>query len=334
MPEELEIAQPRSMELMERAQIDMQIATAKKYPRDLAKVKKRMMDFATLDEDTAESCFYTLKRRDKNGSEKTIQGPSVRLAEIAVACYQNVKSAGRLIDNDGRTVTAQGVCYDLENNNCVSMESSRSILTSGGKPFSADMQVVAGNAAIAIAWRNSVFKVVPKALVMPVYEAAKRVAVGNASTLPTRRDKILKRLAAMEVTVDRVLLKLDKSSVENIGLDDLETLIGLGTAIVEGETTVDEAFPTPQASHEAAQKLAIEKISKASGYTVEQVAACIDEKNVNEALHSRFGDPPQEKPSDSHSDGKQPAGEPKPIEVTIPIRERKQPSFFGRKESK
>ena len=35
------VAEP--IELMERAQIDSQIATAKKYPRSLAAVKKRMM---------------------------------------------------------------------------------------------------------------------------------------------------------------------------------------------------------------------------------------------------------------------------------------------------
>ena len=45
--------QPQALELIQRAEIDMQIATAKKYPRDLAKVKRRMLDFATLDEETA-----------------------------------------------------------------------------------------------------------------------------------------------------------------------------------------------------------------------------------------------------------------------------------------
>jgi len=34
---------------MERAQIDMQIATARRYPRSLSLVKSRMLSFATLD---------------------------------------------------------------------------------------------------------------------------------------------------------------------------------------------------------------------------------------------------------------------------------------------
>ena len=75
---ELEVISASSLELIQRAEIDMQIATAKRYPRDLAKVKRKMLDFATLDEETAESCFYSVPR-----DGKTIQGPSVRLAEIA-----------------------------------------------------------------------------------------------------------------------------------------------------------------------------------------------------------------------------------------------------------
>ncbi len=230
--------QPQALELIQKAEIDMQIATAKKYPRDLAKVKRRMLDFATLDEETAESCFYTLSR-----SGKTIQGPSVRLAEIAVACYQNLRAASRVIDNNGRVITCQGACHDLENNTLISVEVQRRITDRNGKTYNEDMQVVAGNAGNSIAFRNAVFKVVPGALLKPVYEAAKRVAVGDASTLTTRREKVVSRLNSMQVDTPRILSKLGKSSIENIGLEDLEILIGLGTAIKDGDTTVDESFP-------------------------------------------------------------------------------------------
>lgn len=239
-PQSVEIVQPHALELIERAQIDMQVSTAKKYPRDLVTVKRRMMEFATLDEETAEACFYTLSREGKN-----IQGPSVRLAEIAVACYGNLRAASRLIDNDGKTVTSQGVCHDLENNTLISVEVKRRITGKSGRTYSEDMQVVTGNAANAISFRNAVFKVIPGALVRPVYESAKKIAVGDASTLSTKRLKIIARLNAMQVTTERILERLNKTAVESIGLDDLEILIGLGTAIKDGDTTVDEAFPAP-----------------------------------------------------------------------------------------
>ncbi|HOL73612.1 MAG TPA: hypothetical protein PKW45_19345, partial [Bryobacteraceae bacterium] len=236
--QQLEVIQPHALELIQRAEIDMQIATAKKYPRDLAKVKRRMLDFATLDEETAESCFYTLTR-----DGKVIQGPSVRLAEIAVACYTNIRAASRVIDNNGKVITCQGVCHDLENNTLISVEVQRRITDRKGRTYSEDMQVTTGNAGNAIAFRNAVFKVVPGALIKPVYEAAKKVAVGDASTLTTKRAKVISRLNAMQVDTPRILAKVGKSSVENIGLEDLEILIGLGTAIKDGDTTVDEAFP-------------------------------------------------------------------------------------------
>lgn len=236
---EMEVISASSLELIQRAEIDMQVATAKKYPRkEISVIKKRMMDFATLDEETAEACFYSLPR-----DGKTIQGPSVRLAEIAVSCYGNLRGASRVIGNDGRFLTSQGACHDLENNNLISVEVMRRITDKKGKTYSEDMQMTAGNAANSIAFRNAVFKVVPSALWRPVYEQARLVAVGTATTLVSKRQKMIKRLNSMEVDTPRILVRLGRAAVEDITLADLEVLIGAGTAIRDGDTSVDEAFP-------------------------------------------------------------------------------------------
>src|SRR6185312_1913860 len=178
-----EIIQPTAIEAIERAQLDMQVTTAKHYPRSLQQVKTKMLEFATLDQETAESCFYTLKRKDADGSEKIIQGPSIRLAEIAVSCYKNIRAGARIIDNDGKRIVSQGVCFDLENNVCISMEINRSIVTKKGHTFSQDMQTVVSNAANAISFRNTVFKVIPGALIKPVFEAAKTMAIGKGKPI-------------------------------------------------------------------------------------------------------------------------------------------------------
>lgn len=235
---QLEVIAPSALESIERVQIDVQITTAKRYPRTLSMVKKAMLEFATLDEETAASCFYTLPRQGKS-----IQGPSARMAEIALSCFQNIKAGARIIANDGKTITAQGVCHDLQNNVCVSVEVKRRITDKNGKTYNDDMQVVTGNAACSIALRNATFKVVPAALVKPIYEAAKRVAVGDAKTLSDRRAKCVEAFAKMGVTKEKLLAKLEKKAVEDISLDDLETLIGLHTAIKEGDATIDESFP-------------------------------------------------------------------------------------------
>jgi hypothetical protein len=179
---ELEIVQPTALESIERANVDMQISTAKKYPRSLALVKGRMMDLATLDQETAESCFYKLNRQGKS-----IEGPSIRLAEIAASSFGNIRYGARVISNDGKKITAQGFSHDLETNVYCAVEISRRITNRDGMTYSEDMQVVTGNAACAIALRNAMFKVVPFALVKPIYEAANRLP--SATSKRSRNDE-------------------------------------------------------------------------------------------------------------------------------------------------
>lgn len=248
-----EVVSVTAIESIERAQIDMQITTARKYPRLLSKVKKDMISFATLDQETAESCFYTLPR-----GAKKIMGPSVRLAEIALSCFQNLRAGTRIVDTVvnpdrlGGHVTIQAVCHDLENNVAVSIEKRRRIVgkiiyeggqRAGTKPVDEDDINLAANAGSAIAFRDAVFKIVPGALIKPVYEQAKMVAIGDASTLADRRNTAVEKFAKMGVSKDRVLLAVEKKSLEDVNLADLETLFGLFTAIKDGATTIDDAFP-------------------------------------------------------------------------------------------
>lgn len=242
---------------IQRAEIDMQIATARRYPRQLSQVKLRMLSFATLDEETAAGCFYTLPGR-KGGDGKPLQGPSVRLAEIALSCYQHIRAGSRIIADDGKFITAQGVVHDLENNVVISIEVQRRVTNKQGVRYGDDMIAVTGNAACSIALRNAAFRVIPLALINPVYEAAKKLAIGEAKSLVERRSRIIGRLAKMGVSAEAVCETLGVRSVEDIQLDHIEILIGYGTAIKDGESTIDEVFK-PQKMKEptdAAKKVA------------------------------------------------------------------------------
>lgn len=248
------------MEAMERASIDVQISTAKKYPRTLSVVKAQMLSFATLDVETAAGCFFTLPGR-KGGDGKPIQGPSIRMAEIAISSFQNIRAGARVIADDGKVITAQGVCHDLQNNVCVSVEVRRRVTTKEGRRYSDDMVVMTGNAACSIALRNATFRVVPLALVKPIYETAKRVAVGDAKTLVSRRADALAHFKKMGVEDARIYAAIGVKSLEDVGLEHLEILLGYATAIREGDATVDETFPAhkpaapePQFSKPAAKQ--------------------------------------------------------------------------------
>jgi hypothetical protein len=232
-----------ALESIERAQIDMQIATAKRYPRTLSKVKQDMLSFATLDEDTASACFYTLPR-----GGKAIQGPSVRLAEIAVACYGNLRAGSRILqtvtEGPNPHVVVQSVAHDLERNTAITIEKRRRITKKKHKDTIDEDDInLACNACSAVAFRDAVFKVVPQALIKPVWHAAKKVAVGEAKSLVETRGKIFDRLKQMGVTEDRILAVIECRKVEDVTLEHIEVLIGLGTAIKDGEVRTEEAFP-------------------------------------------------------------------------------------------
>lgn len=231
---------------IERAQTDIAISTAKQYPRKIGDVKNRMMTFATLDEDTAAACFYALPR-----GGKVIEGPSIRLAEIALSCYQNIKAASRVISVDlgsSPHVVVQAVCHDLENNVAISVEKRRRIVgkkSKGGKPDEDDVNLAA-NACSSIAIRDAIFKVVPLALVKPVKDAAKAVAVGNVKSLAAQRGKVLDRLKQMGATEERIFAVIGVTKADEIDVDKLALLIGIGTSLKDGEVTLEEAFPPVQ----------------------------------------------------------------------------------------
>lgn len=243
----LEVVGTGALEALSKAEIDTQIATAKRYPRNIAKVKSAMLSVATLDEETAAACFYTVPRGGKN-----VQGPSVRMAEIALSAYGNVKAATRILSVDtGATPHAvvQAVVIDLENNVAFSVEKRRRITAkrrNNGKVDDDDIQL-AVNAGSAIAFRDAVFKVVPGAVTKAVYEAAKKVAVGDLKSLAVQREKIVGRLKQMGASEDRIFAVLGVKKLEEVTLEHIETLIGIGTSLKDGNITLEEAFPPVQA---------------------------------------------------------------------------------------
>jgi len=230
-----------SLSLITKAEIDVQISTAKAFPRSLKMFLDRAMSMATISEDVADSCNYALPRGGKQ-----LEGPTVRLAEIVCSSYGNIRAGARVISNDGKTITAQGICHDLETNYCATVEVKRRITDKNGRIFNEDMQVVTGNAACAIAYRNAVFKVVPSALVNDIYLKTKEVARGTAETLPKRRDKALVYLRGLGVIDKQICEVLEIKKVEDIDLDKLETLRGMATLIRNGESTAKDLFTPKQ----------------------------------------------------------------------------------------
>jgi hypothetical protein len=233
----VEVVAESALSLITKAEIDTQISTAKAFPRSLKIFMDKAMSMATLNEEIAASCSYALPR-----GGKSLEGPTVRLAEIVCASYGNIRAGARVIANDGKTITAQGICHDLESNYCVTVEVKRKITDKMGKTFNEDMQVVTGNAACAVAYRNAVFKVVPSALINDVYDKTKEVSRGTLETLIKRREKALTYAKSLGVTDKQICEVLEIKKVDDIDIDKLETFRGMLTLIKNGESTVKDLF--------------------------------------------------------------------------------------------
>ena len=249
----VQVNQAEMLQAINRSEVDMQISTAKAYPRDVQAAIKRIEDLASLDRETAEDCFYVLRRGGAAG-QTTIEGLSVRMAEIIAGAWGNLRVQARIIGNDGKTITAQAVCHDLETNFAVSVEVKRRITDKNGKTYSEDMQVVTGNAACAIAFRNAVLKVVPKAITKKAINNIKQVALGKALDVETSRQNCIANFAKIGVTTEMLCQYLDIKSAEEIGKEQIFELRATWNAIKEGTTSVQETFIQPQEEKRIAEK--------------------------------------------------------------------------------
>ena len=241
--EEVKVSEVQDISLIynqDKAVIDTQISTAKAYPRNMKKAVENSVFIVTLDEETAATCSYSLPR-----AGKVITGPTVHLAKIIAQNWGNLRIEAKVVSIDRTTLTSQAVAFDLENNLAIKVEVKRSIMTKTGR-MNDDMITVTGNASNAIAMRNAILNVIPKAVVDKIYNEAKNKITGDLSDdtkLTVKRKKVFDGFkTTYDVSEQEVLQAIGKAAIEHITQDDLVVLIGIGQAIKDGDTTVDMAF--------------------------------------------------------------------------------------------
>ena len=286
----IEIKQAEVLQAINRAEVDIQISTAKQYPRDLTTVLNKIATYAKKDKETAEDCFYVLRRKDKDGNDSLIEGLSIRMAEIIASAWGNLRIQTRIVGNDGRMITAQAICHDLESNVAVSKEVSRSILTKKGYTFSQDMQIVTGNAASSIAFRNAVLSVIPKAITKKIINEVKSVAMGQTIDIEESRRRVIAYYNKAGVKTDQLLHYLGIKTVDAIDQQMIFELRALRNAIEEGTTSVKETFIDPEKEAKAAAE-AVKNATNAKDKAVAAIAAATGTTPVVETLEVEEVDP-------------------------------------------
>lgn len=236
----LQVQQVSAIAAITKSEVESQLDAAHRYPRKIKTFLDEANAMVSRSVDVASMCFYSIPRDGKQ-----IMGPSVRLAEIAASAYGNLHVGARPLEvgEADSVCTAQGVAWDLQKNLRVTVEKTRRITGRNGKRFSDDMVIVTQNAAASIALRDAIFRVIPRAYIDEIYKRARAVAVGDLKAIGERRVSVTNRLMQMGATMERILAALGRTDLETVTAEDLEKLIGFGTAIKDGQATVDECFP-------------------------------------------------------------------------------------------
>lgn len=230
-----------------KSEIDMQISTAKAYPRTVIKAMDESKAMISISPEIAAGCFYSLT---KGGN--IITGPSIRLAEILMSSWGNCNVGGRVIEESEEWVTVQGVAHDLETNVRFTSEIRRRITKKDGKRYSTDVIQSTIGAAIAIGIRNAIFKIVPTSIINELDRFAREKALGKIDKHKQLIDQWVEYyLNTYSVSSDLLCLKVGANSVDEITRPQLQILVGIGTALRDEQTTVEKEFndliPEPQA---------------------------------------------------------------------------------------
>ena len=99
-------------------------------------------------------------------------------------------------------------------------------------------------AASAIAFRNVIFKTIPRVFIDQALQKDMDLAVmsRNQEAFEKKRQSVFEGLERLGVRIDKAISFFGKSSIQEIDLEDLKVIIGTGTSIKEGMIKAEEAF--------------------------------------------------------------------------------------------
>jgi len=242
-PRQAEVITATALESATKAEYDISIATAHKFKRftkENGGVKGfllRAEDLATATPEIAASMEYA-----KPVGGERVKGPSARLAEIVASTYGNLRVQARIISETDTEVVAQGIAHDLESNVAHCTESAVSLLKRDGRRVGPEQVMTARGAACSKARRNAIFLAVPVALLQPIITAARKVAAGDAKTLPERRKAQIDWFAKQGVKPATIFAWLGVKGEDDIGLEQMADLIAAVNAAKEDGTTLAAIF--------------------------------------------------------------------------------------------
>ena len=244
---------------------DRKVDLARRHVRNPARARDALISLVALDEECAVRMMYSLPKKSEDGSR--VEGPSIRFAESLAATWGNNETGSRIvsINRAEKYVEAEGLIVDLETNATTSRRVTRRISTKDGRLYGDDMIMQTANAACSLALRNAILGGIPRPVWNKAYTEAREIVGGSEKQLPKKRLEAIAAFSRLGVPADQVLLAIGVQSEKEIGVDELVTLRGMHSAIVNGEATKEEIF-------QAASRPALPPAEKQKARTLDDAA--------------------------------------------------------------
>lgn len=235
----IEIVPPSALEALNRAEVDIAIATAKRWKRDIADSIKMCGELALRNPKIARMCNYAVPR-----GGKTLVGPSVHFARIVAYSWGNATALSRVVGCDRANAHLQGVFHDLQTNLRIGIEMDWPVQAPKNDTPErwADQMNLAKRGGAAVALRVAIFNVIPMALFADIAEKAKVLAAGSGKSFEDSRAAAIAAFKELGVTQAQIYKYLERGGLESITTDDLILLHGILVSIQEKTTTVNEVF--------------------------------------------------------------------------------------------
>lgn len=232
-----EVIKPDATQLaMNREEIDMQIVTAHRFPRNEVKAVEKSKMLAVYSHKTAQACIYFRPVGKKDGIQQFASGPSIRLAEIMKGKWGNLRVAKSFIGlRDGQVGVKWGI-HDLESN---VMEQGEVWKSYHG---SEKMIPVITAAAMKFAERDAVFSIVPKAYAEEIMDECRKAVVGEGEDKQMMYNAVVESFKEMGVTENMLFSVIDRKEYPQGSDEELVFMIGLHNAIKDGLCTIEDCF--------------------------------------------------------------------------------------------
>jgi hypothetical protein len=230
--------------------VNMQVETANKYKRaGLATITAGIEDILRSDPELAEQCFYNKPAgKDRDGNMKYVKGGSVRLAEIIASEYGNIMVQ---IDAEENATGVVALCrvYDAQKNFAIQAPVKRAYTSARDQARQNTY-----NAAVSIAYRNGIFKVVPKAMAEKLWKIAEGITSGSIPKAGAKRgrktrdaklSKMIDAFSELKVTPEMLAEYLMLEKIDDLAPEQYTELRGLYTALKNGDADIGSLFNVP-----------------------------------------------------------------------------------------